>query len=310
VFWRGWRELTTAARALIALNVTMLVLSALLARAETPAPVIAVAAAHVLPSPTEPGEIGNVAQPSGPIPAPPTTAAPAPAPAPAGPVTVTFIGDSIAKTLAQAVAPFGGAYGVNVQDAGILGCGVVEGGPFRYFGRLYQPLPQCQGWDRTWSAAIQANHPDVVAVVAGRWELMDRLYNGRWTSVGDPEFNEYLTWEFTRAIIVAHSTGARVALFTTPYYKRGQGPAENNGLWPEDVPARVDAINNIIRAVAAAHPDFVSLVDFGGRMSPEGRLAITIGGIKVRSDGVHLTRASGAVVAPWMLPELARIVRP
>ena len=311
MFWRGWRELTFAARALLALNVAVLVISALLARAQSPQPRIAVAAASVLPSPTEPGESGNVTA-AAPPPAASTTTAPTEiaAAVPTGPIKVTFIGDSIAKTLAQAVAPFGPQYDVIVQDAGILGCGVVEGGPFRYFGTLYQPLPQCQGWDKTWSASIAANKPDEVAIVAGRWELMDRLFNGRWTHVGDPEFDAFIAAEFEKAIAVAGSSGAKVALFTTPYYKRGPGPADNGGLWPEDEPIRVDAVNNIIKAVAANHAGAVTLVDFGSKLSPEGHLAITIDGVKVRSDGVHLTRASGAVVAPWLLPELVTVVRP
>lgn len=311
MFWRGWRELTLAARALLALNVVILVIAALLARAEAPRPRVAVAAAAVLPSPTEPGEADNVTAPP-PPPAASTTTAPTapPVAAPAGPIKVTFIGDSIAKTLAQAVAPYGPQYDTVVQDAGILGCGVVEGGPFRYFGTLYQPLPQCQGWDKTWSASIQDNKPDVVAIVAGRWELMDRLFNGRWTHVGDPEFDAFITAEFEKAIAVAGSTGAKVALFTTPYYKRGPGPAANGGLWPEDEPIRVDLVNNIIKAVAANHVGAVTLVDFGSKLSPEGHLAINIDGVKVRSDGVHLTRASGAVVAPWLLPALVTIVRP
>ena len=64
----------------------------------------------------------------------------------------------------------------------------------------------------------------------------------------------------------------------------------------------------LLREVAADHPD-VRVLDFGARVSPEGHFTWTAGGIKVRSDGVHLT-PSGVQdwIAPWLLPQLRTAV--
>jgi len=45
------------------------------------------------------------------------------------------------------------------------------------------------------------------------------------------------------------------------------------------------------------------IVDFGGHLSPGGQLAMTIDGVKIRYDGVHVTTEAGAWMAPWLLPQ-------
>ena len=78
--------------------------------------------------------------------APPATTAPLDVatevvvePAPEGPLVVSprkvmLIGDSMAFTAALGLAPHGAAHGFAVVNEGINGCGVVRGGPYRYFG--------------------------------------------------------------------------------------------------------------------------------------------------------------------------------
>ncbi|HEX9530226.1 MAG TPA: SGNH hydrolase domain-containing protein [Acidimicrobiales bacterium] len=238
-------------------------------------------------------------------PPPPPPAPPARARAPGAPLKVMFIGDSIATTAADGLAPQAAGFGINLIDDGIQGCGVVQGGPYNYFGSQHDPLPQCESWPSAWQADVTRDDPDLAVVVVGRWELMDRFFEGRWTHIGDPAFDAYLANEVERAIAIVTTQGAKVALFTTPYYRRGLRP--DGGLFPEDDPARVDQMNGIFRAVAAKHPGTVSLVDFGGRLSPGGQLAMAIDGIPMRSDGVHLTPQAGAWLAPWLLPQLTTI---
>lgn len=216
-----------------------------------------------------------------------------------------FIGDSIAWTTAGGLAQFGPQFGLTIINDGINGCGVVQGGPYNYFGAQHDMLPQCEVWPDTWQADVSRDNPDLVAMVVGRWELMDRMFQGRWTHIGDPVFDAYLAAEVDRAIAIVSTHGAKVALFTTPYYRRGLRP--DGGLYPEDDPARVDRMNAIFRDVAARHPGLVTLVDFGGRLSPGGQLAMSIDGIRIRSDGVHLTPQAGGWLAPWLLPQLAAI---
>ena len=232
---------------------------------------------------------------------PPTTTTTAP-PAPRRHLRVGFLGDSVAWTSAAAVAPFADQYGITVVNEGIWGCGVVRGVPFRYFGAVHGVLPNdCDHWPEQWQAALDRDRPDVAVIMTGRWELMDRVFEGRWTGLGDDAFHRYLASEFDRAIAVARSTGATPLVATTPYYRRGDAPG--GGTWPEDVPARVDLVNRLLRQAASRNG--VGVVDFGGMLSPGGALAMEIDGVPIRTDGVHVAVESG----PWLSPRLLPAIR-
>src|SRR5207237_855625 len=122
-----------------------------------------------------------------------------------------------------------------------------------------------------------------------------------WTAIGDPAFTGYLASELNEAIAAAGSRGAKVIVTTTPYYHRGDAP--NHGTWPEDDPARTDMVNALLKWVAGIHPG-IAVVDFGGHLSPGGHLAMTIDGVRVRTDGVHVATDAGGWLAPWLIPQL------
>jgi hypothetical protein len=134
---------------------------------------------------------------------------------------------------------------------------------------------------------------------------MDRVHEGRWTHIGDPAFDQYLLSELKAAITVAGSRGAKVAVLTTPYYRRGDAPGGQT--WPEDQPARVDQVNALLRQAAAGAPGVATVVELGAHLSPEGKLAMAIDGVRVRTDGVHIAPEAGPWLAPWLLPQLRTI---
>ena len=245
---------------------------------------------------------------------PPSTAPPAPepsaepAPPPTTPVslphTLMLIGDSMATTAGLGLAPAAAAWDFEVANEGINGCGVVRGGPFRYFGAQRDAEPRCEAWPAAWQEALTRVQPDVVAVMIGRWELMDRVHDGRWTNLFDPTFAAYVEAEVDGAVTLAASGGARVVVLTTPYYRRGRPPG--GGLFPEDDPARVDVINGILRRVAERHQ--LPVVDVGAFLSPDGTYTRDVAGVRVRSDGVHLTAAAGRLLAPWLFPQLQAVM--
>jgi len=57
-----------------------------------------------------------------------------------GPLTVDVFGDSIGWTMVQY---FPGAANLTLVDHTNLGCGIVRGGPYRYFGQQYDASPVC-----------------------------------------------------------------------------------------------------------------------------------------------------------------------
>jgi peptidoglycan/LPS O-acetylase OafA/YrhL len=221
------------------------------------------------------------------------------------PVIVDVFGDSIAWSL---VAYLPRHPGLDVRDRTSLGCGVATTAPYRYFGRTYPKInAKCLAWSSQWGRAVERDRPHVALILVGRWETMDRVFDGRWTHVGDPEFDTYLRGELEKAIQVAGAGGARVVLATEPYNRRGE--QLNGSLFPEDQPQRVTDWNRLLRDTAAAHPG-VRVVDFGARVSPLGRFTSSAGGVRVRSDGVHLTPTGVKTwIAPWLLPQLSEAAR-
>ncbi|HZT65012.1 MAG TPA: SGNH hydrolase domain-containing protein [Acidimicrobiales bacterium] len=222
-------------------------------------------------------------------------------------VRVMFVGDSVAQTTAAGLGPLASRYGGAIANEGIMGCGVTTASPYRYFGSVSDLLPQCYGWASTWMSAVQRDDPDVVAIVVGRWELMDRVFQGHWTHIGDPAYDAYLETQIDLGVSIAASKGAKVALLTDPYYLRGHTPT--GGIFPEDDPARVDLVNGLLHQVAARYPGLVTVVDFGAFLSPGGHFSMVVDGTQVRSDGVHMTPDAGAVLAPWIMPQLVAIGR-
>jgi peptidoglycan/LPS O-acetylase OafA/YrhL len=218
---------------------------------------------------------------------------------PGGPLTIDVFGDSIAGSLVRYLPAHPGS---TINDDTMLGCGIAVGGPYRYFGSVQQPRPECASWADLLRQAVAMHNPDVVVVLVGRWETMDRVHKGRWSHLGEPVFDDYLRDELDRAIDTGAAGGARVVLLTEPCNRRGERP--DGGLWPEDHPERVDRWNVLLREVVARRADTARLIEFGSRLCPEGHFTWQVDGIQLRSDGVHLTPEGVRWLFPWLLPQL------
>jgi peptidoglycan/LPS O-acetylase OafA/YrhL len=222
------------------------------------------------------------------------------------PTVVDVFGDSMAWAMAAYLPP---TPGIEVHNRAIVGCGVTRTVPFRYFGQTYRTVSAtCQDWPGHYQRAIQADNPDVVLLLVGRWETMDRVLDGRWQHVGEPAFDAELRSALALAISIAGSQGAHVVLATEPYNRRGEQP--DGSIYPEDQPRRVDDWNRLLRDVASRLPR-TSIVDLHTRVCPAGRFTMSAGGVRVREDGVHFTRDGvERWIAPWLLPQLTAAVPP
>jgi peptidoglycan/LPS O-acetylase OafA/YrhL len=213
------------------------------------------------------------------------------------PRTVSVFGDSIAATLMQYLPS---TPGYDFIDRTIIGCSIVRAGPYRYSGKTLEQKSECDGWPGRWARQLGRDQPDVAVLIVGRWETVDRVNEGRWTHIGDPTFDAYLAAELHRALDVLGSTGARVAVTTVPYSRYGERP--DGRLYPEDQPGRVDQWNALLRSVVGRRPDRtnIAVLDLNKKLSPAGVYTAKVDGIKVRSDGVHLTPEGVAWLTPWL----------
>jgi hypothetical protein len=223
-----------------------------------------------------------------------------------GRVKVLIVGDSLSITAAIGMAPYARSYGIDLGGRGHTGCGVALALPLDDHGVVGDPFPNCPTWPTWWAEDILQLHPQVVGLVIGFWEVMDRWYQGRWQHVGDPAYDAYETAQLERAVAILSSGGAKVALFTSPYFSTGEQP--DGAPWPQDATARVDRLNQLIEEVAARHPRTVAVIPLHAFLDPGGHFTWTIGGKVVRQgDGVHTTVAGGAYLAPRVLPLLAAL---
>lgn len=220
---------------------------------------------------------------------------------------VAFVGDSLAENLAGGLAVAGPQRGVPVFDDSISGCGVTRSGGFRLSGTRSELSPTCARWSDTWAERLRRDRPKVVAIQVGRHEMLDRLHNGNWTSILDPQYLAYVRGELETGIRIARAEGAKVVLLTAPRFQRPARPG--GGQWPENDPARVDRFNGLLRELASIDRSLV-LIDLGARTSPGGAYVDAVDGVVVRSDGVHYSPAGVEWIGSWLLPQLAALLRP
>jgi peptidoglycan/LPS O-acetylase OafA/YrhL len=212
---------------------------------------------------------------------------------------VSVFGDSVGWTLMRYLPPTPGFTFINHT---LVGCGIVRGGPFRYSAESGNPKPECETWPSRWAGQVAFDRPDVVLLVVGRWETIDRVHDGRWTHVGEPSFDAYLTGELRHAVEVLSSKGARVIVTTEPYNRRAEKP--DGGLYPEDQPDRTDSWNALVRKVVAQYPN-ARVLDLNTKLGPGGTYTTKVDGIKMRSDGVHPTAEAVKWLTPWLLQSLS-----
>ncbi|WP_041783339.1 acyltransferase family protein [Mycolicibacterium chubuense] len=215
-----------------------------------------------------------------------------------GDVRVAVFGDSIAWTMMRYLPP---TPGVDFADFTTIGCGIARGGPYEYVGQELVQKPECDAWPSRWTQRIGYERPDVVLLTIGRWEVVDRMNEGRWTHVGEPGYDGYLRGELNRALDILGSTGARIVVTTEPYNRRAE--KADGSLYPEDQPKRVDNWNALLRSVTAARKN-VTVLDLNRKLSPNGYYQTKVDGIRMRSDGVHPTPEAVEWLTPWLVDAL------
>jgi peptidoglycan/LPS O-acetylase OafA/YrhL len=215
-----------------------------------------------------------------------------------GPKRVAVFGDSVAWTLMRYMPP---TPGITFANYTTIGCGIARGGPYRYVGETLNQKPECDAWPVRWSQRINHDRPDVVLLIVGRWEVVDRVNEGRWTHIGDDAYDAYLRGELHRALDTVTSTGAHVVVTTEPYNRRGE--RSDGSLYPEDQPARADHWNALLRSIIGKRPD-VTLLDLNNKLCPNGYYTSKVDGIRMRIDGVHPTPEAVKWLTPWLTDAL------
>jgi peptidoglycan/LPS O-acetylase OafA/YrhL len=248
------------------------------------------------------------------------------------PTRVLLVGDSQALTLGlglqAALAAHPKTYDdLHLLNEGILGCGVADGTTGEQSGGTFivgapcTPDPQsakcppggvfgpeqnvpCQAWTAAWTDWVRQLKPNVVVLLAGGGEILDRLYRGQMTNILHPAFAAYVQSQLEKAVRVATAGGALMVFMTKPCQSTGEQP--NGQPWPQDSSARQDAYNGLLRKVAAQHPGQVYVQDLNSYVCPGGNYTEDLNGVPIReSDGSHFNMQPGGggdYLAPAIVP--------
>jgi peptidoglycan/LPS O-acetylase OafA/YrhL len=222
------------------------------------------------------------------------------------PIRVLLGGDSVALTLGFSdFSTMAAQKGLEIHDFSKLGCGVARGMQRRVQGQVIRPTDGCDQWPTRFSDAVARNDPAVAMLLVGRWEIVDQLRNGRWTHIGDPEFDAYLGRELDLAITTLGARGATVVLLTAPIYKPTE--ASDGSVYPETKPERAIHFNELLRQAAARHPG-TQVIDIAAILTPGNKYVDEIDGVRLRDDdGVHISNGGARRVGAAILPRLAEI---
>jgi hypothetical protein len=247
-----------------------------------------------------------------------TLDAPETAPAPVDPLAqadapqtgsgpqIMVVGGSIATNVGRGLYRWAHAEDrARVVNFALQGCGIARGG--RPMNARKRISDECDDWPRRWRVGIQRFDPDVVVVLVSGWDTTERTFPA-WgdepREIGDPVFDEWLLSEYDAAIDLLSSRGARIVWLTAPCLAARDG---GHGVWDPD---RVHALNRVLARMASRRSDVVDLVDFGGRICPDGVFTNTLGGMTdIRPDGAHLSDEAADWVASWLGPRVVAHAR-
>ena len=232
------------------------------------------------------------------------------------PVRVMLVGDSTALTLGVGLAGDADKWHIDLENLSILGCGIALGTTLwtNVDGQEQPALvpapcqPKPEGGDVPWTLAwpkwLQEVRPNVVALLAGRWEVLDHLFKGQRTNILHAQYAAYIKHMLQVAVRIGTSTGARMVLMTAPCYSSGE--QADGAPWPQDNPSRVMAYNRLVRVVGAEYPKKVTVQNLYALACPHGQYTATFGtGVLRDPDGIHFSMSpgqGGALLAPILLP--------
>jgi peptidoglycan/LPS O-acetylase OafA/YrhL len=230
------------------------------------------------------------------------------------PTRALILGDSVGLSMRPGFDDQASTLGVAAWNRSMVGCGFLDvDSEYGYDGKLSSGIADsCRNWRETWASDIAAFHPDVVALVFGAMDSLDRVLDGKTLKTGTPEWETFVTDGLDKQVDALSSQGARIALLTFPCSK----PAAwaffpDVDKYEAETSRRIDDLNEVYRRYAAEHPGKVTLIDLYAYTCPEGEFSdLEIDGVRMREDGLHFTPEGSAVLARWLGPQLVDIAHP
>jgi peptidoglycan/LPS O-acetylase OafA/YrhL len=224
---------------------------------------------------------------------------------------ILVIGDSIACSLLTGLEATGAIAGARVDNAAVLGCGVISGplptGTFAKGTAFGKFAENCPNLSRTQQQrAIGRGAPDVI-LWWSEWEIADIDVAGRTVMFGTKEADVILQQRMELVFQRLHRPGVPLVILTSPPLI----PSAVFRLAPSVFAAKHWHLNDLYRDFASRHRGDVIVIDLARRICPRDPCRPLVDGIKPRPfDGEHLSPAGAAWSARWLWPQIVAALLP
>lgn len=195
---------------------------------------------------------------------------------------------------------------VRVHTHIAAGCLLSGPGPVRLAGETIAEGTDCTGFEPRLPRLLDEAGADVVLVVPSAADVGAREIDRAWRHLGDPVFDDWMYQSLSDLADVLDDAGVPVVWATSPHVRLAPG-GDLEGDWtsvPDNDPARVDRLNQLIRDVASGREN-ARVIDLGAwaqRLS-RGEFAPNH-----RAEGSDLSESGAVGAVAWMVPELFEIL--
>ncbi len=222
------------------------------------------------------------------------------------PKRVLLVGDSLAFTLGVPWLQDEERYGIQLADAGMLGCAFTTQGELDVGGTWEGQSAGCPNALTQWAAEKKAMHAQAVVVELGYRDQFDWKINGKVVHLGQAAFDKYVQSQIDRLVDVLGAGGTKILFLSIPYTHPPENPDGSPA--PEASPQRHTQINSMLEAAARRHPKTVSVLNLDQTVSPGNHYDADVNGQLCRFDGVHFSAYCSELVEPRVLGEVRKML--
>jgi peptidoglycan/LPS O-acetylase OafA/YrhL len=215
------------------------------------------------------------------------------------PKRVLLVGDSLAFTLGVGMQSDEQRYGVELADAGILGCAFTTTGQLDVNGAWQGQSAGCPNALKQWAQDERTLRAQAVVVELGYRDQFDWRINGKTERLGQPAFDASVQKQIDQYVKVLGRGGVPVVFLSVPYTHPPDLP--NGSPAPAASPARHAIINSMLRSAARLDPTHVQVLGIDKTVSPGNHYQSKVNGQLCRFDGIHFSIFCSELLQPGVL---------
>jgi hypothetical protein len=215
------------------------------------------------------------------------------------PKRVLLIGDSLAFTLGVPILGNEDAYGIELGDAGSLGCAFTTQGELNLNGTWVSQSEGCPTELARWVREERALRAQAVVVELGYRDEFDWRIHGHVMHLGQPTFDAHVQRQITWFVRALGRRGVKILFLSVPFTHPPDRPDGSPG--PAASATRHALINSMLERAARRDRANVRVLDIDRTVSPGRHYNSKVNGQVCRFDGVHFSLYCAELLEPRIL---------